>query len=184
MADYFKGLFANCIIAAIIILSIGNNLYVWHNNTAYYNETGGSGHNSDAIYRLADWLEGNGNLKPVIVDWGFIDCIRLLTKNRITPVDFQCEVDQFNIREYSARKDKINYYTERWQNTFNDKNSIFVTFAGSDNESDRLFYAISERLCLKPTVIKQFYTRDNRLIYNIYGLNRSNILPKLPAAKT
>jgi hypothetical protein len=41
--------------------------------------TGGEGGNSEALYRLADYLKQEGITSPVTLDWGFRKNIQLLT---------------------------------------------------------------------------------------------------------
>jgi hypothetical protein len=47
---------------------------------------GYSGH-SDAIYRLADYLDQQGYVAPVALDWGVDAPVRFLTAGRVQPVD-------------------------------------------------------------------------------------------------
>lgn len=49
--------------------------------------SGGFSAHSDAIYRLAAYLDEQGYLAPVALDWGIDAPVRFLTQNRVQPVD-------------------------------------------------------------------------------------------------
>jgi hypothetical protein len=50
-------------------------------------ETGGSGRFSDAVYKVADHLDQNRVSEPVALDWGIEKQIRVLTADRVRPVE-------------------------------------------------------------------------------------------------
>ena len=49
--------------------------------------SGGYSAHSDAIYRLAQYLDEKGYAGPVALDWGFDAPVRFLTAGRVQPVD-------------------------------------------------------------------------------------------------
>ncbi|MBI3977470.1 MAG: hypothetical protein HY331_04715 [Chloroflexi bacterium] len=49
--------------------------------------TGGYFTHSDAIYRLADYLDRNGVGQPVAMDWGIARNVQILTQGRVNPVE-------------------------------------------------------------------------------------------------
>jgi hypothetical protein len=54
---------------------------------AKLSETGGSGRFSDAVYKVADHLDQNRVAEPVALDWGIEKQIRVLTADRVRPVE-------------------------------------------------------------------------------------------------
>lgn len=49
--------------------------------------SGGYSAHSDAIYRLAEYLDQQGDVAPVALDWGIDAPVRFLTAGRVQPVD-------------------------------------------------------------------------------------------------
>lgn len=172
------GLFKNSLIVKfgfliILLLLINQNITVWHRTKLHYRMTGGGNHHSDTIYRLVDWLEDNRELCPVDVDWGFSAPIRFLSKKQISTIDFYAQFDVLNIDEYLRKKDDLAYFKEKWKNIFLYKKNIFLVFQNSitsNSEKYVLFLKLSQEFGLKPKVIKSFYTRDNKLVYNVFRL--------------
>ncbi len=50
-------------------------------------QTGGHGSHSDAIYRLAQWLDERQVVQPLAMDWGLDAPLRYLTANRVQPLE-------------------------------------------------------------------------------------------------
>jgi hypothetical protein len=49
------------------------------------NASGGLGPHSDAVYRLADYLESNGEAAVAAMDWGFGPQVKMLSGGRVAP---------------------------------------------------------------------------------------------------
>lgn len=50
-------------------------------------ETGGLASHSDAVQALAQWLDQEGVMQPVALDWGIDAPVRYLTENRVRPLE-------------------------------------------------------------------------------------------------
>lgn len=50
-------------------------------------ESGGHASHSDAVQRLADWLEAEGAAQPLALDWGIDAPVRFLTENGVQPLE-------------------------------------------------------------------------------------------------
>ena len=50
-------------------------------------ETGGHASHSDAVQRLADWLDQENAAQPLALDWGIDAPVRYLTGNRVQPLE-------------------------------------------------------------------------------------------------
>jgi hypothetical protein len=71
----------------LLALPFSRDLWVNEQHHATLARTGGSGRFSDAIYKLATWLEANRIDRPVALDWGIEKSVRVLTGNRVRPVE-------------------------------------------------------------------------------------------------
>ncbi|MSQ14484.1 MAG: hypothetical protein EXR50_01285 [Dehalococcoidia bacterium] len=58
--------------------------YQYH---AVLTETGGRKAQSDAIYRLAEYLDDKGVIEPVAMDWGIKYSVQIITVGRVNPVE-------------------------------------------------------------------------------------------------
>ncbi len=73
--------------ALLIAAPVSRDLWVnlqHHNKLA---ETGGSGRFSDAVYKVADYLDAAHATEPVALDWGIEKQIRVLTADRVRPLE-------------------------------------------------------------------------------------------------
>ena len=50
-------------------------------------ETGGHASHSDAVQRLAQWLDQQDAVQPLVLDWGIDAPVRYLTDNRVQPLE-------------------------------------------------------------------------------------------------
>ncbi|MCS7061067.1 MAG: glycosyltransferase family 39 protein [Anaerolineae bacterium] len=85
------------IAVALIALPLSRDLWVNERYHADLGVLGGSGRFSDAIYKLASHLEAHGVTEPVALDWGIEKSVRLLTADRVRPIEvfgFSAEPDE------------------------------------------------------------------------------------------
>jgi 4-amino-4-deoxy-L-arabinose transferase-like glycosyltransferase len=75
------------LICAFLALPFSRDIWVnqQHHNTLA--TTGGSGRFSDAVYKLGDWLDQNKISQPIALDWGIERQIRVLTGDRVRPLE-------------------------------------------------------------------------------------------------
>ncbi len=73
----------------ILLLGLPFSRDLWvneqHHNTLA--TTGGSGRFSDAVYKLTAWLDDNHINQPVALDWGIERQVRVLTADRVRPIE-------------------------------------------------------------------------------------------------
>ncbi len=80
-------LVSSALAISLIALPLSRDVWV---NQQYHEQLGlmgGSGRFSDAIYKLADYLDAQGIVEPVALDWGIEKNVRLLTADRVRPVE-------------------------------------------------------------------------------------------------
>jgi 4-amino-4-deoxy-L-arabinose transferase-like glycosyltransferase len=76
---------------AMVVLAIGlgmlwaQDVFVVAQYHAALNKSGGLGPHSDAVYRLTDYLEENGDGPVAAMDWGFAPQVRMLTGDKVAP---------------------------------------------------------------------------------------------------
>ncbi|MGQ9904024.1 MAG: ArnT family glycosyltransferase [Anaerolineae bacterium] len=104
--------------SALIALPFSRDLWV---NAQYHQQLGimgGSGRFSDAIYTLAGYLEAEGIVEPVALDWGIEKNVRVLTGDRVRPVElfgFSAEADDtFRQRAQEMLADRSRRYIVLW----------------------------------------------------------------------
>jgi 4-amino-4-deoxy-L-arabinose transferase-like glycosyltransferase len=73
--------------ALLLALPVSRDLWVSQQHHATLAETGGSGRFSDAVYKLAAYLDAQGIAQPVALDWGIEKNVRVLTADRVRPVE-------------------------------------------------------------------------------------------------
>jgi hypothetical protein len=78
--------------------------------------SGGYASHSDAIYRLADYLDRQGYGSPIALDWGVDAPVRFLTAGRVQPVDV-FGYDRIDAPDpgFAAR---VGPYLEDWQTIY------------------------------------------------------------------
>ena len=106
------------LVIALIALPLSRDLWV---NAQYHEQLGGmggSGRFSDAIYKLAGYLEAQGIVEPVALDWGIEKNVRVLTGDRVRPVElfgFSAEADDtFRQRAQEMLADPSRRYIVLW----------------------------------------------------------------------
>ncbi|MDW8293511.1 MAG: hypothetical protein RML84_10510 [Anaerolineae bacterium] len=107
------------IVVALLIVPFSRDLWVSEQHHATLARTGGSGRFSDAVYKLARWLDENRIARPIALDWGIERNVRVLTADRVRPVEifgFTPEADEgFRQRALSALQNPEHYYIVLWE---------------------------------------------------------------------
>ncbi len=71
----------------MLVLPASRDLWVSRQHHATLAETGGSGRFSDAVYKLAAHFDAQGVAEPIALDWGIERNVRVLTADRVRPVE-------------------------------------------------------------------------------------------------
>lgn len=107
------------LVALLLGLPFSRDIWVNEQHHATLARTGGSGRFSDAIYKLADWLDANGVHQPVALDWGIEKNLRVLTADRVRPVEifgFSEQADEgFRRRAAEMLQDPSRRYIVLWE---------------------------------------------------------------------
>lgn len=126
--------------------------------------SGGLVSHSDAIERLAQWLDGRAIQQPLALDWGFEAQVRFLTANRVQPLEiFGYErLDQpddgFAGRAEQFLADPTRYYIVRMPEE--------TVFQGRREALERLAAAQGQAL----TVQDAIYDRSGKVMFVILGV--------------
>jgi hypothetical protein len=85
--DRRRGPIATAVALLLIAAPVARDVWVnaQHHNTL--SQTGGSGRFSDAVYRVAAHLDETRTQRPVALDWGIEKQIRVLTADRVQPLE-------------------------------------------------------------------------------------------------
>ncbi len=75
------------LVPMLLVLPAWRDLWVSEQHHAQLAKTGGSGRFSDAVYELAEYLDVRGGPAPVALDWGIEKQIRVLTNDRVQPIE-------------------------------------------------------------------------------------------------
>lgn len=106
------------LVCLLLALPFTRDLWVSEQHHATLARTGGSGRFSDAVYKLSDWLDENGIGQPVALDWGIERNVRVLTGDRVRPVEifgFTTEPDDaFRQRARDMLQDPNRSYIVLW----------------------------------------------------------------------
>ncbi|MCS6847312.1 MAG: glycosyltransferase family 39 protein [Anaerolineae bacterium] len=107
------------LVSLFLALPFSRDVWVNEQHHATLARTGGSGRFSDAIYKLADWLDANGIHQPVALDWGIEKNLRVLTADRVRPVEifgFSEQADEgFRRRAIEMLQDPNRRYIVLWE---------------------------------------------------------------------
>jgi hypothetical protein len=103
---------------ALLSVLIFRDVWVSGQHHAMLQQSGGSGRFSDAIYKLAGWLDDNKVARPVALDWGIEKNVRVLTGDRVQPQEifgYTPEADEaFRHRAREALEDPQRQYIVLW----------------------------------------------------------------------
>jgi 4-amino-4-deoxy-L-arabinose transferase-like glycosyltransferase len=84
---YLSMVVASVIVIALLALPFTRDLWVSERHHETLATTGGSGRFSDAVYKLAGWLDENNVGQPIALDWGIEKQVRVLTGDRVRPLE-------------------------------------------------------------------------------------------------
>ena len=122
-------------------------------------ESGGYVTHSDAIDRLASWLDEQDVAQPVALDWGIDAPVRYLTENRVEPLE---------IFGYARLDAPDAGFEQRAQQFLADPSRLYVVrmpentvFAGRREAME----ALAEARGLKLAVVKAFYDRSGKTMF-------------------
>jgi hypothetical protein len=106
------------LIALVLAFPISRDVWVNQQHHAKLAETGGSGRFSDAVYKIADYLDREKIAQPIALDWGIEKQIRMMTADRVRPLEifgFTPEPDDaFRARARELLKDPTRSYIVLW----------------------------------------------------------------------
>jgi hypothetical protein len=122
--------------------------------------TGGSGRFSDAVYKLADWLEAHQIHQPIALDWGIAKNVRVLTADRVQPVEvfgYSAEADDtFRQRIAEALNEPQRHYIVLWERfAVYNRRSDFTTIANQMGRQVTEVFIAHERSGLPVYVVLQ-----------------------------
>ncbi|RMG63354.1 MAG: hypothetical protein D6709_08700 [Chloroflexi bacterium] len=107
------------LVCLLLALPFSRDVWVNEQHHATLARTGGTGRFSDAIYKLADWLDANAVHQPVALDWGIEKNLRVLTADRVRPIEifgFSEQADEgFRRRAAEMLQDPNRRYIVLWE---------------------------------------------------------------------
>lgn len=114
-----SAVFTGGMVCLLLALPFSRDLWVNEQHHATLARTGGSGRFSDAVYKLADWLEANDIREPVALDWGIAKNVQVLTGDRVRPIEifgFSAQADDaFRRRAEAMLRDPDRRYIVLWE---------------------------------------------------------------------
>ena len=122
-------------------------------------DSGGHVTHSDAIDRLAGWLDARGVKQPVALDWGIDAPVRFLTENRVEPLEIfgydrlDAPDSGFEQRAAQFLPDLSRFYIARMP-----ENTVFA------GRREALQTAAAAR-GLDLTVVEAFYDRSGKTMF-------------------
>lgn len=104
--------------ALLLALPFSRDVWVSLQHHQKLAQTGGSGRFSDAVYKIAAFLDSRGGPQPVALDWGIEKQIRVLTGDRVRPIEvfgYSAEPDDaFRARAREMLQDPNRTYIVLW----------------------------------------------------------------------
>lgn len=152
---------------AVIVFALGLWFAVDLTTTVRYHaalaQNGGQVTHSDAIYRLAAWLDEHAVKQPVALDWGIDAPVRYLTENRVEPVEIfgydrlDAPDPGFEQRAAQFLADPTRLYILRMPED--------TVFAGRREALE----ALAARLGTQLAVVEAFYDRSGKTMFVLVG---------------
>lgn len=139
--------------AAIVVLLLGALMLAsYRTDAAYYaavERTGGLSRFSDAVYKLAEWLDKRQAGPVYAVDWGIQKNVQILTQGRVNPIE---------LSGYAGEPPDA--FVRRAEKALADHSAVFILHSKEDTvyELYGLFAATAERMGLQLKIIDA--TRD------------------------
>jgi hypothetical protein len=87
LAPHAGAFAAGALALGLVALPLSRDVWVNAQHHAKLAETGGSGRFSDAVYAIAEHLDQRAVAEPVALDWGIEKQIRVLTGDRVRPIE-------------------------------------------------------------------------------------------------
>ena len=123
-------------------------------------ETRGWSHHSDAIYRLASFLDGQEEAEPIAMDWGIKTSVQILTQGRVSPVE---------IFQYSQEPNST-FFDWLYGNLMN-PNCLYIFHAEESTVFPRYkaFEEFSHKFEKKVNLEQTIAQHDGKAVYLIYS---------------
>lgn len=123
-------------------------------------ETRGWSHHSDAIYRLASFLDGQDEATPIAMDWGIKTSVQILTQGRVNPV----EIFQY------APEPNPTFFDWLYGNLMNpDRLYIFHAEECTVFPRYKAFEEFSRKFEKKVTLEQTITQHDGKAVYLVYS---------------
>ncbi|MBI4301941.1 MAG: glycosyltransferase family 39 protein [Chloroflexi bacterium] len=145
----------------VILFLFGQSLYVDMQYHRALKETGGRRTHSDAIYRLASYLEERRESQPWVMDWGIQKSVVILTQGRVNPVE---------IFQYAPQPD-INFTNWLYGAMANPQN-LYLFHSGDATVFPRYpaFEAMARQLNKEIVLEKTVTERDGTPLFLVYSV--------------
>lgn len=123
--------------------------------------TGGLAAHSDAVYRLAGWLEERGVDDPIALDWGLRNSVLVLTDGRVVPVE---------IFMYDREPPPL-FFDWLYGALTKDPDQLYILHADPFAVFPRraAFEDLARKLGREVRLEGQFRQRDGTVIYEVYS---------------
>jgi hypothetical protein len=128
--------------------------------------TGGHSSHSDAIYKLADYLDANRVQTPFVLDWGIEAPLVFLSGGRVQPVE---------IFGYERLEDPSEGFAEVLKATLSDPASAYLFHVPEETVfrgRRELFDQVVAEAGLVPRIEAAFYERSGRMLYVLTRVGR------------
>lgn len=148
-------------LASLLILGlVGLDLKTDVDYHSALSRSGGYTTFSDGIYGLADYLDQNGVLSPLAVDWGFKSSVQILTQGRVNPREV-----------YGMTKAPDEEFRQRISSLIRDQANVYIFHSGESTAyRGRLAVLrdVASQAGLKVVLQKAIYHRDGKPLFRIY----------------
>ena len=154
---------------ALLALPVSRDLWVSQQHHAKLAQTGGSGRFSDAIYKLAAYLDAQHVAQPIALDWGIEKNVRVLTDERVRPEEifgFTAEPgDLFKQRARELLRDPSRRYIVLWDRfAVYNRRKAFTQIANAMGLQVKEVFIAHERSGLPVYVVLQARSRSTGTI--------------------
>lgn len=149
-------LVATLVVGSLLVLDLGVD-YSYHRDLGI---SGGGTTFSDAIYRLANYLQGQpASEKIVAMDWGFKRPLQFLTLEQVNPIEAYGYSDTPTPEFYTGLRPLLQ-----------DPNTLYLFHTREITAYQRYdaFVAEAQKEGKQVQLVKRFYHRDGWPIYEIY----------------
>jgi 4-amino-4-deoxy-L-arabinose transferase-like glycosyltransferase len=118
--------------------------------------SGGLSRFSDAVYKLADWLDAQDNRAIYALDWGIAKNVSILTQGRVNPIEV------FGYAGSSPEE-----LDRRLEQALSDRTALYVLHSREDTvfELYQRFAAAAQRVGVSPQIIEAFSDKSGAPVY-------------------